>query len=136
MVNMSGLAKLVFSSAIAGLLCYGYWKYRGVESRRDDLKRNEQAIEQVRNEVRDLETRLERTRERIKALENDPVEAEAAARRIGRTVRDKSETVFHIDESRMTPAAPAAPAPAAPEAPPAPPVSAPAPQQAPSPAKP
>ena len=139
MVNTTGLKTLLLSSLIAVLLCLGYWKYRGVDARRGELQRNQEAIEQVRREVRDLETRLEQTRARIKALENDPVEAEAAARRIGRTVRSKSETVFHLDESRMTPAAPAEPAPKPAEAgapaSPAPPASAPPPQASP-PAKP
>ncbi len=116
MVNLSGLKTLVFSSLLAGALCFGYWKYRGVEFRYEELQRNQQSIEQVRKEVRDLETRLEQTRARIKALENDPVEAEAAARRIGRTVRSKSETVFHLDESRMTAPVQAAPAAAVPAA--------------------
>lgn len=138
MISMTGLRTLVFSSLLAAALCFGYWKYRGVDARHQELERNQQTIEQVRTEVRDLETRLEQVRARNKALENDPVEAEAAARRIGRTVRSKDETVFHLDESRLTPAAPAAPpAPAAatpesanPAAAAAPPASMPVPQQA------
>ncbi len=110
MLNTTGIKTLVFSSLLAGALCFGYWKYRAIDVRSKELQRNQQTIEQVRQEVRDLETRLDQTRVRIKALENDPVEAEAAARRIGRTVRSKTETVFHLDESSMV-APPAAPAP-------------------------
>ena len=111
MLNTTGLRTLILSSLLAGALCFGYWKYRSMDVRAQELKRNEQAIEQVRQETRDLEIRLEQARARVKAKENDPVEAEAAARRIGRTVRSKTETVFHLDESNMTPA----PAPVAPE---------------------
>jgi len=139
----TGLKTLVLSSALAAALCYGYWKHREVDVRYKELQRNQQAIEQVRKEVRDLETRLEQTRARIKALENDPVEAEAAARRIGRTVRSKTETVFHLDESRLTLAVPAEsaepaskPAETGAPAAPAPPDSVPAPQQTAPPAKP
>ena len=136
MINTTGIKTLFVSSLIAGALCFGYWKYRGVDVRYEELQRNQQAIEKVRQEVQDLETRLEQTRARVKALENDPVEAEAVARRIGRTVRSKSETVFHLDESRMTPAVPAESAPEAARAAPAPPASAPEPQQASPPAAP
>jgi cell division protein FtsB len=136
MINLSGLRTLVISSVLAGALCFGYWKYREVDARKAELRNNQQAIENLRKEVRDLETRLEQTRAHVKAMESDPVEAEAIARRIGRAVRSKTETVFHLDESRMTPGAPPEPVPAVPAtdasqaAPPpeaAPPVQAPAP---------
>ena len=131
MINTSGITRLAFSSLLAGVICLGYWKYREVDVRKQELEQNRQTVEQLRKEVRDLQTRVDQTRARVKALESDHVEAEAVARDIGGAVGSKSETVYHIDESHMTPAAPA---PAAPEA--APPISAPAPQQAPPPAKP
>ena len=113
MLNTTGLRTLILSSLLAGALCFGYWKYRSMDVRAKALQRNEQTLEQVRQETRDLEIRLDQARARAKAMENDPVEAEAAARRIGRTVRSKTETVFHLDESHMPPAVPPAPAPAA-----------------------
>ncbi len=130
MINTTGIRTLLLSSALAGALCFGYWKYRGVEERQKELQGTEQSIEQVRNEVRDLQLRLEQTRERVKALEADPVEAEGIARGVGGAVRDKLETVFHVDESHLTPT-PAASAPA-PEPAPAPAASASAPTPAPA----
>ena len=107
MITMSGFRTFVFSALLAAALCAGYLKYRDVEHRRKELRDNRDAIERVRLEVRELETRLEQTRERIKALESDPVEGVAAARRVGRAVQSKSEIVYHLDESKMNAPVPA-----------------------------
>ena len=112
MITMSGFRTFVLSSLLAAALCAGYLKYRAVDQRREELRQNREAIEKVRLEVRELETRLDQTRERIKALESDPVEGVAAARRIGRAVQSKSEIVYHMDESKMAQPAPAETAPA------------------------
>jgi len=109
MINKRDLKFLAAALLISVALCYGYWRFRGIDNTAAELKKSEQAVEEMRLDVNDLQTRVDQTRERVKALESDPVEAEGVARGLGKAVRKKSETIYQVDESRLHPVTTVAP---------------------------
>ncbi len=76
---------------------YGYAQQRDIHMRYVEFRRNEEQLEAVRTEIEALKTRVEEAKSRIERLETDPVEIEAAIRRIRRLTRD-GEIVFRIEE--------------------------------------
>lgn len=84
--------------ALVITVAYGYAHQRNIHARYIEFKQNELLLEDIRHEIEALRTRVEQTRTRVENMENDPVEIEAAIRRIRRLTRP-GETIFRIEDA-------------------------------------
>ncbi len=82
--------------ALVIAVTYGYTHQRNLHERYVEFKQNEQLLEDVRQEIETLRNRVEEARARVENMEQDPVEIEAAIRRIRRLTRD-GETIYRIE---------------------------------------
>jgi cell division protein FtsB len=92
-------------------LAVTYFERRQLQERYEAFQQGEREIEDARAQILELEKALAEEEARARNLVSDPVEVEAAIRRIKRGVRD-GETVFRVEASPAQPAE-AAPAPPA-----------------------
>lgn len=114
----STVRKFILVLLVAAGLFALYWRQRDMEGRFEELRENQANIEKMRRELEELKLRVEQARERVDAMKSDPVESEAAVRRVRHFTRGEGEKIYRVEE----PAAPPPPAEASPvEAPPAPP---------------
>ncbi len=90
----------VLGALVVMALGYGYAYQRHLYVRYLEFRENEIRVEAVRNEIEALKERVKQAQERIENLETDPVEMEAAIRRIRRLTRD-GEVVFRIEEEEI-----------------------------------
>lgn len=99
--------------AASVVLAVGYVERRQLQERYTAFLQQEREIEAAKRQIAEMERDL--TEEEVKArnLENDPVEVEAAIRRIRRGVRD-GETLFRVEPPAPLPST--AETPALPEA--------------------
>lgn len=101
----------VLAFGLAAVLAAVYFQQRDLPGRYRAYQQRQEQIRQAEAQVAALEATLKTGQEHADNLGTDPVEVEAAIRRVKRMVRD-GETIFRIEE--VSEAAPAAPAPAAP----------------------
>ncbi len=100
-------------------LAVTYVERRQLQERYEAFQQSERDIEAAKRQIGELEQELSEEEARARNLVNDPVEVEAAIRRIKRGVRD-GETVFRVEAGLEAPVDPVptvaapSPAPAAP----------------------
>ncbi len=83
--------------ALVIAVAYGYMHQRNIPERYNEFRQNEVLLEQVKQEIDALRERVEQARAKVKDLETDPVEIEAAIRRVRRLTRD-GEIVYQIED--------------------------------------
>lgn len=99
-------------------LAVTYMERRQLQERYRAFQQGEREIDDAKEQIQQLEQQLTEEEARARNLVNDPVETEAAIRRIKRGVRS-GETVFRVEPApaptaEAPPAAPAPPAEAQP----------------------
>ncbi len=92
-------------------LAVTYLERRQLRERYEGFQQSEQEIEAAKRQIGELEQALSEEEARAQNLVNDPVEVEAAIRRIKRGVRD-GETVFRVEQDPAQTEAPPAEPPA------------------------
>jgi cell division protein FtsB len=97
-------------------LAVTYVERRQLQERYEAFQQSERDIEAAKRQIGELEHELSEEEARARNLVNDPVEVEAAIRRIKRGVRD-GETVFRVEAGLEAPVDPAPTAEPSPEAP-------------------
>jgi cell division protein FtsB len=86
-------------------LAVAYVVHRDLHGRYQAYQRSEESVQAAQHKEQALEDEKQRLEQRVKDLDQNPLEVEAAIRRIKRLVRD-GETVYRLEEAPET-AAPA-----------------------------
>jgi len=81
---------------IALALVVAYVHKRDLRGKYEAYQESEKKVEASEHELSDLKSKLEKEEERLENLETDPLEIEAAIRRISHAVR-KDEKVFRVE---------------------------------------
>jgi len=79
-------------------LALAYAARRDLRGRYAAHQQSEDTVRQAGQQVEMLEEQLHQSRQRVEDLSTDPVEMEAAIRRIKRRVRE-GETVYRVEEA-------------------------------------
>lgn len=100
----------VLAFGLGAVLAAVYFQQRDLPGRYRAYQQRQEQIRQAEAQVAALEDTLKTAQEHADNLGNDPVELEAAIRRVKRQVRE-GEKIFRIEEVKEpVPAAPALPA--------------------------
>ncbi len=99
---------LTFALALA--LAAAYWAHRDLWGRYHAYQRSEESVRAAQQEADTLSKAIDGSRQQVEGLGKDPVEKEAALRRIKNLVRP-GETVYRIEKTPPAggPAAPSKP---------------------------
>lgn len=85
--------------AIAIVTVLGYVAHRDLGGRYNAYQRSEMSVNAAKEQARILDEELQRLQQRVKDLDQkNPLEVEAAIRRIKQLVRD-GETVYRLEEA-------------------------------------
>lgn len=96
MSNWRGKLFYVAMSALLLSGAYSYAQYRGLESRYEEYLETQVLVQEKSDEVARLDREVAAEQRKVEGLENDPLEIEAAIRKISRNVRD-GEIVYHLE---------------------------------------
>lgn len=101
----STFRKFILVLLVAAGLFALYWRQRDMEGRFEELRENQANIEKMRREVEELKLRVEQARERVDAMKSDPVESEAAVRRIRHFTKGEGEHIYRVQTPSAAPEA-------------------------------